>query len=178
MESGGTPSLGLSHCFARLFLSFALCVANLYDVPLAKCHKMWRWRQMFTGLVCLSLIVSLSFTFVIFSSLSKPLFPCFISPSILTVHTRNVRMKHSQNLNSLSIVFYRSHSLYMRRTKPWQTWMASRAVPDHDRLDWLLNRILLFSQFVDAAYETMTDYQHTTSLLFPLTGFARVHPSI
>ena len=145
METGETPSLGPSHCFAHLFLSFALCLANLYEVPLAKYCKMWRWWQRFTGLVCLSSIISLSFTFVTFSSLSKPLFPRLIGPSILTVCTRDVRMKHSQNSNSLSIVFYHSPSPYTQHTKPWHTWMASQSyfivltvhtcnVPNHDRL--------------------------------------------
>ena len=103
---------------------------------------MWRWQQWFTSLVCLFSIVSLSFMFVMFSSSSKPLFPHFIGPSILTVCTCVVCMKRSQNL---SIVFYRSHSLYTWRTKPWQTWMASQSyfiilkirtcdVRNHDRL--------------------------------------------
>ena len=38
METGETPSLGPSCCFARLILSFALCLANLYEVPLPKCE--------------------------------------------------------------------------------------------------------------------------------------------
>ena len=36
MEAGETPSLGPSCCFARLILSFALHLANLYEVPLPK----------------------------------------------------------------------------------------------------------------------------------------------
>ena len=36
MEAGETPSLGPSRCLARLILSFALCLANLYEVPLPK----------------------------------------------------------------------------------------------------------------------------------------------
>ena len=36
METGETPSLGPSCCFARLILSFALHLANLYEVPLPK----------------------------------------------------------------------------------------------------------------------------------------------
>ena len=50
-----------------------------------------------------------------------------------------------ETLNSLSIVFYRSHSPYTQRTKPWQTWMApqsyfiiltvhTRDVRNHNRL--------------------------------------------
>ena len=38
METGEAPSLGPSHCFARLILLFALCLANLYEVPLPKCE--------------------------------------------------------------------------------------------------------------------------------------------
>ena len=38
METGETPSLGPSHCFARLILPFALHLANLYEVPLPKCE--------------------------------------------------------------------------------------------------------------------------------------------
>ena len=38
METGETPSLGHSRCFARLILSFALRLANLYAVPLPKCE--------------------------------------------------------------------------------------------------------------------------------------------
>ena len=39
METGETPpSLGPSCCFARLILSFALHLANLYEVPLPKCE--------------------------------------------------------------------------------------------------------------------------------------------
>ena len=78
-------------------------------------------------------------------------------------------MKPWQNLNGLSTVFYRSHSPYTRRTKPWQTWMASQSyfiiltvrtydVQTHDRLEWLLNRISSFSQSIHTMYETMTDY--------------------
>ena len=31
MDTGETPSFGPSRCFARLILSFALCLANLYE---------------------------------------------------------------------------------------------------------------------------------------------------
>ena len=37
-ETGETPSLGPSCCFARLILSFTLCLADLYKVPLPKCE--------------------------------------------------------------------------------------------------------------------------------------------
>ena len=39
METGETPSLGPSYCFAGLILSLALHLANrLYEVPLPKCE--------------------------------------------------------------------------------------------------------------------------------------------
>ena len=71
--------------------------------------EMWSCRQRFTKALLVFLIsFSLSFPSVTFSSLSKSLFPYFTDP-ILKVHTHNIRhMKLSQNLNSLSIVFYRS----------------------------------------------------------------------
>ena len=36
--------------------------------------------------------------------------------------------------------------------------VCTRDVRNHDRLEWLLNRILSFSQSVHATYETMTDF--------------------
>ena len=36
--------------------------------------------------------------------------------------------------------------------------VRTRDVPNHDRLEWLLNRILSFSLSVHMTYETMTDY--------------------
>ena len=36
METGEIPSFGPSCCFVRLILLFALCLANLYEVPLLK----------------------------------------------------------------------------------------------------------------------------------------------
>ena len=38
VEIGEAPSIGPSRCFARLILSFALRLANLYEVPLLKCE--------------------------------------------------------------------------------------------------------------------------------------------
>ena len=143
---------------------------------------MWRCRQRFTSLVCLSSLVSFSFMSITFPSLSKPLFLHFID--LLCTHspytwcTKLSRLSHSvhhlslssltsstpqhsqpvhttyETLNSLSFVFYHSHSLYTRCTKPWQTWMASqsyfivltvrtRDVRNHDRLPpvWGLLRL-------------------------------------
>ena len=38
METGETPPLGPSRCFAHLILSFTLRLANIYEVPLPKCE--------------------------------------------------------------------------------------------------------------------------------------------
>ena len=122
--------------------------------------EMWRRRQKFTNLVCLSSLVSLFFTSVTFSSSSKSLFLHFIYPSTLTVCTHdlwnNPNLSFSQSvhatyetmtdLNGFSIEFYCSDSPCTRHTKPWQ-------------LKWLLNRILSFSQSIHMMYEIMTDYR-------------------
>ena len=92
METGETPSLGHSRCFARLILSFALRLANLYEVPLPKCEGDGKGLQAL--FVFQSSLVSLSFTSVTFPSLSKPLFLHFIDLSTLTVRTRDVRNFH------------------------------------------------------------------------------------
>ena len=123
--------------------------------------EMWRRRHRFTSLFCLSSLVSLFFTSVTLCSSSKSLFPHFIGPSTLRATYKT--------LNNLSIIFNCSHSLYIRHTKPWQTSMASqlyfivlavhtRDVRNHDRLEWLLDRIISFWRSIHAMYETMTDY--------------------
>ena len=38
IQTGETPSLGPSYCFTCLILSFALHLANLYEVPTPKCE--------------------------------------------------------------------------------------------------------------------------------------------
>ena len=95
---------------------------------------MWRRRQRFTSLVCHSSLVSLFFTSVMFCSSSKSLLPHFIDPSTLTVCTRDI-------WNVVNIVLA----------------VRTRDVRNHDRLEWLPNRISSFSQSVHAMYETMTD---------------------
>ena len=92
METGETPFLGLSRCFARLILSFALRLANLHEVPLLKCEGDGKGLQAL--IVCPSSLVSLSFTSVTFPSLYKPLFLHFIDLSTLTVHTCDVQNFH------------------------------------------------------------------------------------
>ena len=99
---------------------------------------MWRQQQRFTSLVCLPLNAHSLYTWRM---------KCWISLSIifiaLTVHTCDIQnhdilewflnciLLFSQSihatyetmtdLNGFSIVFYRSHSPYTWRTKPWQT---------------------------------------------------------
>ena len=114
--------------------------------------KIWRWWQRFTSLVCLSSLVSLSFTSVMFFSSSKPLFPHFIDPSTLTVHTRDVWNVHKTWIaqqsyfivltvcrcdvtnhdrlgNGFSIISYHFHRPYTQHMKPWQTIIASVGLP-------------------------------------------------
>ena len=85
-----------------------LCTSNsiIYSSPnqyiWSAITEMWRWRQRFTSLVCLSSLVSLSFTSVMFPSLSKPLFFHFVDLSTLTVRTRNVRNFHKTWINHQS----------------------------------------------------------------------------
>ena len=107
-----------------------------------KCHyRNVKVTIRFKSLVCLPSLVSLSFTSVMFSSSSKPLFPHFIDPSTLTVCTRDVR--NVEWLVHRILSFSQSvHATYETMTK----------------LEWLVNRILSFSQSVHATYETITDF--------------------
>ena len=57
MEIEETLSLDPSCCFARLILSFALFLANLYEVPLPKCEGDDKGYK-----PCLSLFISFSFS--------------------------------------------------------------------------------------------------------------------
>ena len=108
---------------------------------------------------CLCFFISFSlFPFltpsVTFPSSSKPLFLPSLHRLLYThslyqctsVCTYTWRTKLSQNLNRMSILFYRS------------TWRHA-TYKTHDRLEWFLNRILSFSKSVHATYETMTDYR-------------------
>ena len=104
--------------FSLLCTSNSIIHSSPNQIIWSAITNMWRWRQRFTSLACLSSLVSLSFTSVTFSSLSKPLFP---HQPLYTHSLYMQRTKLSQNLNSSSIIFYHSHSLYTRRTKPWQT---------------------------------------------------------
>ena len=136
METEETPSLGPSSCcFARLILSFALRPANLYEVPLLKCEGDGKGlHTLFVFLHYLSRL-SRSLHRLSFSSLT----------SSIPQHSQSVYAMY-ETLNSLSIVFYCSYSLYTWRT-------------NHDRFEWFLNRILSFSQSVHVTYETMTVYR-------------------
>ena len=87
METGETPSLGPSRCSAHLILSFALHLANLYEVHYRNVKVMAKVYK-----PCLSFFISFSlFLFltpsVMFPSSSKPLFLHFIDFSTLTVRT-------------------------------------------------------------------------------------------
>ena len=105
METGETPSLGPSRCFARLILSFALCVAK---VPLLKCEGDDKGLQ--------ALFV---FSLVSLSGLSHSFHRLSLS-SLTSSTPQHSQSAHAtyETLNSLSIVFYRSHSPYTRRTRP------------------------------------------------------------
>ena len=63
--------------------------------------------------------------FLSFSPLSRSVHRLSLSslPSSTPQHSQSVHATY-ETLNSLSTVFYRSHSPYTRRTKPWQTWVA------------------------------------------------------
>ena len=157
METGESPTLGPSRCFARLFLSFTL--------HLAKCH----YRNVkVTAKVykpCLSFFISFSrlqichVLFIVWASLPSLHWP------LCTHRLYTRRMKRSQNLNSSSIIFYDSHNPYTQRTKPWQTWMASQSyfivftvrtcdVRNHDRLS-LLWGLLRLASIIMAKFEKL-----------------------
>ena len=95
--------------FTLLCMYISIICSSTSQFIWSTISEMWSCRQRFTKALLVFLIsFSLSFPSVTFSSLSKSLFPYFTDP-ILKVHTHNIRhMKLSQNLNSLSIVFYRS----------------------------------------------------------------------
>ena len=108
--------------------------------------EMGRRQQRFTSLVCLSSLVSLSFMSVTFPSSSKPLFPRFIDPSTLTCTIRTCDI-------------WNIHKTWIARQSYFTIiTVHTRNIPNHDRLEWLLNRILSFSQSIHATYETMMDY--------------------
>ena len=158
---------------------------------------------------CLSSLVSLFFTSVMFCSslpsLHRPLnthslytqcikrsIACQSHFIVLTVRTCDVR--NHDRLNSFSIVFRRSHSLYTRLTKPWQTWMASqsyfiilivrtRDVQNHDRLPpvWGLLRLAPINGFSLASHGQFTkhyrytiwQYQSTSIKIYSQLGYPR-----
>ena len=91
METGETPSLGPSRCFAHLFLLFTLHLAYLYEVPIPKCEGDGKGLK---ALLSFLISFSPSFMSVMFPSLSKPLFLHFINFSTLIVRARDVRNFH------------------------------------------------------------------------------------
>ena len=106
--------------------------------------EMWRRWQRFTSLVCLSSLVSL------FSRLSRSVH--VLSLSSLTSSTP----QYSQSMHGYTWCMKRwiaCHSYFIvLKVRTHDVW-------NHDRLEWLLNRISSFSQPVHVAYETMTDYR-------------------
>ena len=132
METGETPSLGPSQCFARQRISIIRSSPSQFIWHAIS--EMWRWWQRFTSLVCLSSLVSLS---------------------------RLSRSLHRLSLSSLASSTP-SHSQSVHTT--YKTWIACQlyfvvltvhtcVLLNHDRLEWLLNGILSFSQSIHATYE-------------------------
>ena len=107
METGETPSLGPSCCFARLILSFALC-----QFSIQRCH--YRNVKVTTQVYkpCLSFFISFSL-----SGLSHSFHRLSLSShtSSTPQHSQSAHATY-ETLNSLSIVFYRSHSPYETMT--------------------------------------------------------------
>ena len=116
METGEAPSLGPSRCSACLFLSFALCLANLYEVPLPKCEGDDKGLQ--------ALFIVFLHQFLSLSHLSRSLLHLSFSylTSSTSVHSQSVHTMYETftklfsqsihvtyetmtDLNGLSIVF-------------------------------------------------------------------------
>ena len=135
METGEIPSFGPSRCSACLFLSFALRLANLYEVPLRKCEGDGKGLQ--------ALFIVFLHQFLSLSYLSRSLLHLSFSylTSSTSLHSQSIHMTYE----TFTKLFCCSYSPYTWRTKRWQTWMACQSY-------------LSFSQSVHATYETMTDY--------------------
>ena len=137
MKTGETPSLGPSCCSACLFLSFALCLANLYKVPLLKCEgdskglqALFVFLHQFLSLSCLShsllrlSLSSLTLSTSLHSQSVQAMYQMFTKLEQLVNHilsssqSVHATYKTVTDLNGLSIVFHCSHSLYMQHTKP------------------------------------------------------------
>ena len=108
METGETPSLGSSHCFAHLILSFALCLASLYEVPLPKCEGDGKGLQ--------ALFVFLH-QFLSLSRLSRSLHCLSLSSFIssTSLHSQSIHVmyktftKLEQTVNLILSIYMRCH---------------------------------------------------------------------
>ena len=125
---------------------------------------------------CLSFFISFSF-----SRLSRSLhhLSLFSLTSSTPQHSQSVHATYEM-LNSLSIVFYCSHSLYTWCTKPWQPKMASQLyfivltvhtcdVRNHDRLKSLS---IVFYHSHSLYMRRTKPWQTTTSV-----GLAQARPN-
>ena len=100
-----------SHLFDSVFITFSLQSLSRSFLHLS-----------------LSFLFSSTFLhtlFIIFMDSKVPFtvahMACQLYFIVLTVRTRDIRMKHSQNLNGLSIMFYCFHCPYTPHTKRSQT---------------------------------------------------------
>ena len=175
METGETPSLGPSRCFACPILSFALCLANLYEGVIT---EMWRWRQRLYK-PCLSFFISFSFSGLSHSfhrlSLSsltshslhtwcmKRWIACPSYFIVLTIRTRNVR-NHDKTWTACQLYFI---VLTFRTRDVWdhnKIWMAcqsyfivltvhTRDVRNYDRLQPVWSSLRLAPTIVYSQWE-------------------------
>ena len=109
METEETPSLGPSCCSGCLFLSFALCLVNLHEVPLPKYEGDSNGSQ----ILFVFLHQFLSLSRLLHSLLRLSLSSLTSSTSLHSHGPCMRRTKRSLNLNSLSIVFCCFHSPYL-----------------------------------------------------------------
>ena len=114
-----------------------------------KCHY-WMWilnrlrrGQRFTNLLCLSSLVSLSLLSLSFSLL-------LLSLSSLTSLTP---------LHTLLTIFNMPCVINMLQTVRFPFTVVHTMPTMYAKLEWLVNRILSFSQSVHATYEMYTDYR-------------------
>ena len=135
METGETPSLGPSCCFARLILLFALHLANLYEVPLPKCEGTKAYKP------CLSFFISFSLFHV-----SRSLYRLSLS-SLTSSTPQHSQSAHAtyETLNTMSISYFIVLTVRTRDVRDHdKTWMAchpyfivltvrTRDVRDHDK---------------------------------------------
>ena len=95
-------------------------------------------------------------TYIYLPFLRTVRFPFTVKHSVVFYHSRSSyprRMKRSQNLKGLSIIFYQSHSLYEMLKK--LEWLINHILSflqsihkTFTKLEWLVNYILSVSQSV------------------------------